>query len=114
MVTKTPEEIDEMRLAIRKGELPADAIEKYLEDEEKNVFGFDMKHDRTGNPVEQGIGSPQQPSRNSIDAYKVFQTQHRKGGPEPDYDKHLARMEAELAEYLKKQAARSKTKRKAA
>lgn len=57
MVTKTTEELDEMRQMIREGKLPADAIEKHFEAEAKNVFGADATKDRKGNFVEQGIGS---------------------------------------------------------
>lgn len=116
MVTKTEAEIDEMRELIRRGELPADAIETYLENEEKAVFGHDVKHDRHGNPIEQGVGSASQPSRNSINAYKAHQFGN-KFGPEPDYEENLKRMEAELKVHEDKRGARlaaAKAKRKKA
>jgi hypothetical protein len=97
MTTKTTEELDEMRNLIALGRLPPDAIEKYYEDELKNVFGHDVKFDAEGHPIEQGLGSPQQPTRNSVDAYRKF------GREEPAYHENLARMEAELAAFQAKQ-----------
>jgi hypothetical protein len=81
MVTKTIEEIEVMREQITTGKIPHNAIELYLKEEERQVFGVDVKHDKRGRPIEQGIGSAAQPSRNSIEAYKTFQLT-RRGGPE--------------------------------
>lgn len=52
----TEEDLAEMREAIRKGQLPPDAIEKHFEAEALNVFGHDAKKVK-GEFVEQGIGS---------------------------------------------------------
>ena len=70
MVTKTVDELNEMRAEIAAGTLPPDAIKQYYADERRNVFGFDHKVDRSGKPIEQGIGSPGNQSRNSIEAFK--------------------------------------------
>jgi hypothetical protein len=90
VVTKTVDELNEMREQIASGELPADAIKQYYADERRNVFGFDHKSDRSGKPIEQGYGSAQNMTRNSIEAYRKY------GSAELEYEKHLARMEAEL------------------
>jgi hypothetical protein len=52
----------------------------------KNVFGFDHKTDRQGKPIEQGVGSPGNQSRNSIEACKKYCSH------EPDFERNLARM----------------------
>ena len=92
MVTKTEQELDEMRAQIAAGELPPDAIKQHYADERRNVFGFDHKTDRNGRPVEQGIGSPGNKNRNSIEAYRKYCSH------EPDFEKTISRMERELAE----------------
>ncbi len=98
-VHKTPKELAEMQQLIDRGLLPKDAIEQYYENEFMAVFGENYKTDKNGDPIEQGIGSKSQPSASSIAAYVKTQTQLRHGGPEKDYEDHLARMEADLAAY---------------
>jgi hypothetical protein len=89
MVTKTPMELAEMQDLIDKGELPKSAIKDHFEAEARNVFGADAK--KKGKMyIEQGIGSPGNQTRNSIEAYR----KHGKG--EADYEANLARMEQEL------------------
>ena len=95
MVTKTEEEIAEMRMLIERGELPPDAIEKHYEAEARNVFGHDAKKIK-GEYIEQGIGSPKNQTRNSVESYKKY------GKDEPNYKETLARMEAELADSIKR------------
>lgn len=63
MVTKTREEWDEMSPAEKREHLIA---------EEKNVFGHNVKHDRHGNPIEQGFGSKKQPTRQHVEAIRVY------------------------------------------
>jgi hypothetical protein len=99
VVNKTFEELDEMRAEIAAGTLPPDAIKQYYADERRNVFGFDHKVDRSGKPIEQGIGSPGNQSRNSIEAYRKYHSH------EPDFEKTLARMMRELAESDARRAA---------
>lgn len=106
VVSLTQAEVDEMKQLIVEGKIPRDAFEQVEEATEKNVFGIDVKHDRHGNPIEQGIGSAAQPSRNSIEAYKAHQMGN-KFGPEKGFEENLARMEAEFAEFEKKRAARN-------
>jgi hypothetical protein len=90
VVTKTEDELAEMRAQIAAGELPPHAIKQYYEDEARNVYGHDAKRRRDGSYIEQGIGSPGNQNRNSIEAYRKYCSH------EPDFEKNLARMEAEL------------------
>jgi hypothetical protein len=107
MVSKMIEEMQEMKDVIADGKLPPDAIEKYFQEEERVVFGHDVKHDpKTGEPIERGLCSLSQPTRNSIEAYKAHQL-GRKMGPEPGFESHLAAMEAALAAFEAKRKARN-------
>jgi hypothetical protein len=83
VVTKTREEWDEMT--------PAEKRE-HLILEEKNVFGYDVKHDRHGNPIEQGFGGPLQPTAQHVEAIRIYY----KG---PDKDEVIARETKRLHEY---------------
>lgn len=76
------------------------------------MFGHDVPYDKNGDPIERGLGSHSQPTRNSIDAYIKAQTERRVGGPEPGFQEHLARMEAELAEYQAAQQAKRAAEKK--
>ena len=58
-----------------------------------------VEKDARGNPIVVGIGSKSYPTRNSVEAYR----KHCQN--EPDYPKHLARMESELEEYLARKKA---------
>jgi hypothetical protein len=89
-VTLTPLEIDEIYDLIDKGELPKNYVDRYFEAVQDNVFGIDHKKDRKGHPIEQGIGSPGNQTRNSIEAFRKY------GKDEPGYEDTLKRMEAEL------------------
>lgn len=114
VISLTQEEIDEYRELIEEGKLPRDWFEQYERAVEQNVFGHDVKHDRHGNPIEQGFGSAAHPTRNSINAYKAHQMGN-KIGPEPNFAENLAKMEADLAAFegarkLKRDAARAKRK----
>jgi hypothetical protein len=112
VVSLTQQEIDDMRDLIADGKIPRDAFEQYAAAVEKAVFGVDVKHDRNGNPIEQGIGSALHPTRNSIDAYKAHQLGN-KFGPEPGFNEYLAKMEADLAAYEAKRAAERSTRQRA-
>ena len=59
MVTLTREEWSELSPEEKK---------YHLEQETKNVFGADYKRDRQNRPVEQGLGSKQQPTIQSMNA----------------------------------------------
>ena len=72
MVTLTPDELNDMKKQIAAGKLPPDAVLRDFENEARNVFGFDAKHRRDGSYVEQGVGSPGNMTRNSIDAYNKY------------------------------------------
>ena len=43
----------------------------HLENERKNVFGHDYKTDRHGKPIEQGVGSPSNPTIQSMNALRA-------------------------------------------
>jgi hypothetical protein len=51
-----------------------------------------------GNTKEVGLGSPAQPTKQSVDAYEKF------GKGEPNYIEHLAKMREDLAKYQAKRA----------
>lgn len=72
MVTKTPQEIDEMRLLIQEGKLPPDAIKQHFIDEEKLVFGHDFRKVK-GQPVEKGIGAPGHETQNHLNAIRKYE-----------------------------------------
>jgi hypothetical protein len=93
MVTLTVQETDDIKLQIADGKLPATALQDHLKNEETRVFGVGAKRDRKGRPIENGIGSKAQPSRNSVEAYRRYCAH------EPNYAGHLARMEKDLAEF---------------
>ncbi len=40
--------------------------------EEINVFGVGFKRDRHGNPIEQGLGGPLQPTRQHVEAIRIY------------------------------------------
>jgi hypothetical protein len=97
-VTKTPRELEEMRRQIDLGQLPKNAIEQYWLDQEMAVFGEDFRRDADGMPIEQGRGSPSQPTHQSVEAYRKY------GKNEPNYTEHLAHMESVLSAYTAKRA----------
>jgi hypothetical protein len=69
------------------------AVDAHFENETRNVFGHDYKRDKNGRPIEVGIGSPAQPSKNSVDGYEKY---HKN---DPGYAANLAKMKADLAAY---------------
>jgi hypothetical protein len=90
-INLTVSEIDEMYDLIDKGELPKDYVDRYFEAVNRNVFGEDAKKDRKGNFLEQGIGSPMNQSRNSIEAYRKY------SNDDPEVKAaNIKRMESEL------------------
>lgn len=99
VLQKTGEEIEKMTPAERA---------TYLENQRLAVFGADSKV-QDGEPVEQGIGSASQPTRNSIEAYKRWHGPHS-AQPDSDFEKNLERMEAEYAEHLAARKAKGKRK----
>ena len=101
----------DQQLGLRKVQSLADLpreVRKQIESEaqkivNKDVFGADHKTDRkTGLPVEQGLGSWEQPTLQSIEAYKKY---HR---ADPDYENSLKLMEARLEEFRAEQKAKRK------
>jgi hypothetical protein len=112
VITLTQQEIDDTRELIDDGRLPRDWFDQYAAAREKHVFGHDVQHDRNGNPIEQGIGSASQPTRNSIEAYKSHQMGN-KFGPEPGFENHLAKMESDLAAFEARKASERAARRNA-
>ena len=105
----------EKMLAERKVEsldmMPKD-VRKHIRKEARriameDVFGVGHKTDKSGIPIEQGVGAPGNITQQHIDAYVKAQTDSkiRPGGPEPGYEDHLARMRRELAECNARRAA---------
>lgn len=68
------------------------------------VFGVGHKV-RRGKPVENGLGSLEQPTQNSIDAYITNQTTRRAGGPERGFEENLQIMRDNLEKFEAKKAA---------
>lgn len=87
---KTQEEIDAMT--------PAE-LKIYKRQQQDIVFGSDCPRGPGGKPIEQGIGSALQPSRNHVEALR----NNIRHGVEKDPDgKIIAKAEKDLAEYLAK------------
>lgn len=96
MVTFTPEELNELR-----AEGGEQAVKEHYENETKNVFGYNYQTDpKTGAPIEQGIGSPAQPSANSVAAYERFCRD------QPNFAATLAKMKSDLAAFEAKRRSR--------
>jgi hypothetical protein len=89
-ITQSAGEIAEMQGMIEAGQLPKDFIKRHIDAVDANVYGHDAPKDRKGFRLEQGLGSPKNQTRNSIDAYKKY------GKDEPGFDENVKRMEAEL------------------
>jgi hypothetical protein len=53
LVRKTVDEINEMKAEIAAGTLPPDAIKRYREEEDRNVYGHDAEKRRDGSYIEQ-------------------------------------------------------------
>jgi hypothetical protein len=103
VLTPSGDELDEIEARIEAGELPPDYIVRHYAAAEANVFGFDHGKDAKGKPIEQGLGSPGNMTRQSIESYRKW------GASELDYERHLARMEAQLAECAARRAAQTKS-----
>jgi hypothetical protein len=99
LVTKTAEEIAEMRAEIQAGTLPPDALKRYREEEDRNVYGYDAVKRRDGSYEEQGYGSAKNMTRNSIEAFRRYHSHS------PTFERDLAIMEKQLAECDARRAA---------
>jgi hypothetical protein len=62
-----------------------------------DAFGVGHKMGKDG-PIEQGLGSWENPTQQSIDAYVKDQTDRRVGGPEAGFQETVRKMRARLAE----------------
>lgn len=84
MTTKTPEELELLR-----AQGPA-AVDAYKQGEERAVFGHDLKRDRKGKPVEQGIGSRGNETANHFAALRKREIEGHE--PEGAHEAALAEM----------------------
>ena len=91
-ITLSEAEYADIEALMATGALPKDYLERHFDAVEKNVFGHDHKKDRKGNPIEQGIGSPDNMTRNAVEAYRKY------GKGDANYEEHLKVLEARLAE----------------
>lgn len=78
-VSRTPEEIAELKAAEARGELPPGTVADLKRRLEQQVFGHDVQHDRAGHPIEQGVGTVGNPSINHYNALLASE----KAGNEP-------------------------------
>jgi hypothetical protein len=102
-INQSIEELEAMQAMIDAGQLPADFIERHFDAVNANVFGVDAPKDRHGNRTEQGKGSPANMTRQSIDAFKRWHGPSKENPlGAPNYEKDLAKMEAQLAANEKK------------
>jgi hypothetical protein len=85
-------EKQEIEAQIAEGTLPADYLAQCAEAAAQATFGHDYKRDRRGEPIQQGVGSPGNMTRQSIDAYRRWHSQ------DEDFQKNLAIMEKQLLE----------------
>jgi hypothetical protein len=84
----TGDEMDEIRNQIAAGLLPQDYLERHREAVARNVFGFDHKKDRHGNPIEQGIGAK---GRENLNHFRALQKAEAMGMELPGtYDRAVA------------------------
>lgn len=90
-ITLSQSEIEEIEFQIAAEQLPADFLERHFAAVQAAVFGHDVKFDAKGIPIEQGRGSALSQTRQSVDAYRKW------GKDEPDFERHLAQMEKQLA-----------------
>jgi hypothetical protein len=99
-VTLSEEELETYTVMIEQGQLPADWLDRYEEGVKKNVFGHDYKTDRNGNPIEQGLGSANNQTANSIAAYKKYCNPEnpKAADPDPNFERNLAQMQKQFAE----------------
>jgi hypothetical protein len=63
-----------------------------------DVFGHGHKVDRNGTPIEQGLGSHDNPTQQSIDAYIRANAPPYRAAPEVGYEEHLKKMRQRFAE----------------
>jgi hypothetical protein len=85
------ESLDMLPKEVRK-QIKRDAKQIALTD----VFGVGHSTDKTGAPIEMGVGAKGNMTQQCIDAYIKAQTDS-KTGPEPGYEDHLKRMRQDFA-----------------
>jgi len=65
------------RKATERGKSHDDAVLEAIEAERRNVYGYDYKTDKNGQPIQQGLGSEKNPSINHYAALKKAEQQGR-------------------------------------
>jgi hypothetical protein len=107
VVMLTAEEVADIETKIDAGQLPLDYMDLVADARTRNVYGHDYSTDRDGNPIEQGVGSAQNQTRNSIAAYKKYcdPKNPKAADPDPNFAENLKRMEKELVESNTRRAA---------
>jgi hypothetical protein len=86
----TDDELNEIAARIEAGELPADYLRRHKQAVRDNVFGVGHAVDKAGRPVEQGLGSAFQQTRQSIDAFKKYHAN------DVNFERDLAVLEKQL------------------
>jgi|SRR6516162_1115337 hypothetical protein len=98
VISLTEQEKDTADAMIAEGILPPNFYELHWQAIADNVFGVGHRTDKNG-PQEMGLGSKDNQTRTSVEAYRKW------GKDEPDYERHLARLEKELIESQARRAA---------
>jgi hypothetical protein len=86
----TADEIADAEILIAEGKLPKNWFQLCKEAAARNTFGEGFRRDRQGNPIEMGIGSEFGMTRNSIEAYRRYNSNA------PDFERQIAKMEKQL------------------
>jgi hypothetical protein len=89
-VSLTNEELQQIAYQIEAGDLPPNYLDLHFDNVDASVFGVDAPRNRHGQRQEQGLGSENNMTRQSIDAYR------RWCKDEPDFEKTVIKMEKQL------------------
>ncbi len=73
--------------------------EEYNDLQRRVVFGHNSQVDNAGTPIEEGIGSAKQPSRNSIEAFRRW-CGPKSDNPDPNFEENLKNMEAAYSAHV--------------
>lgn len=73
VISLSNEEIDEIKLQMKSGNLPHDWLDRCKEAVARNVFGQDAKKDSRGDYVEQGLGAKGHETANHFAALKKLE-----------------------------------------
>jgi hypothetical protein len=90
------EEIAEIEIKMAEGKLPKDYLDRHFDAVDANVHGWDAPKDRNGFRLEQGLGSPNNQTANSIAAFVKYHGPDAVE-PDPNFAENLKKMQAQLA-----------------